>query len=469
MQNNVDEIFDVVIVGGGPGGYSAAIRAAQLGGKIALVEGKNLGGVCLNEGCIPTKFLLHFSDLYKEIQHSNKFGLDIKNITFSQQILLDKKNLVINRLVKGLTLILNKYSIKVISGEGALLNANTVEVLDDQGNAILIKGNNIIIATGSTISKPPIPGIDLSGVITSEDALDLNNIPKSLVIVGGGPEGVEFADIFSNLGSKVTVIEMLPQLLPSQDSEIALELETIFKKKNIQIYKNSKVSSISANSDNSLLVNIQNDNEKNDISCDLVLLATGRKPNTYDIGLEELGIKFSNSIIETNDCMMTNIPNIYVIGDAAGKYLYAYTAFYEGEIAAEHAMGKNSKINYQHIPSTIFTNPELASVGLTEEQTKQLKLEIKIGRFPFRASGKAISLGKTDGFVKIIVDKNNDKILGVHIIGHNAAEIIHEAVICLNLQATVKDLANTIHSHPTFAEALREAALDVDNLSIHKM
>ena len=244
---------------------------------------------------------------------------------------------------------------------------------------------------------------------------------------------IEFADIFSNLGSNVTVIEMLPQLVPSQDSEIALELETIFKKKNIQIYKNSKVSSISKNSDNSLLVNIQNNNEKNDISCDLVLLATGRKPNTYDIGLEELGIKFSNSIIETNDCMMTNISNIYVIGDAAGKYLYAYTAFYEGEIAAEHAMGKNSKINYQHIPSTIFTNPELASVGLTEEQTKQLKLDIKIGRFPFRASGKAISLGKTDGFVKIIVDKNNDKILGVHIIGHNAAEIIHEAVMCLNL------------------------------------
>ena len=460
-------IFDVVVIGGGPGGYSAAIRAAQLGGKVALVEGKVLGGVCLNEGCIPTKFLLNLAETLQSIRRANEFGIEVGDVSLNPKTMAARRQAVVNRLVSGIDFLMKKYKIEVVYGEGAVLEQGAVEIYDKNSRRSLIKTKNIVVATGSEPIRPSIPGVDTVGVITSDQALELSKIPSSLAIIGGGPEGVEFADIFRGLGCKVTVIEMLSQLLPGQDSEIASELQLILSRKGIEIYTNSKVIGIE-DSQEGKNVTFSLGGQTKSTEAEIVLLAVGRRSNALDIGLEDLGVEVSNSGVSVDEHMMTNVPGIYVVGDAAGKYLLAYTAFAEGEVAVEHSMGKESCMEYKAVPITVFTSPEVGSVGLTEYEARNQGFDVTVGRFPFRANGKAVSTGYTDGFVKVVADRKTDKLLGVHILGQNATEIIHASAIALKMNAKVKDIASTLHAHPTLSEAVKEAALDVYGMAIHK-
>ena len=461
-----EDIFDVVVIGGGPGGYSAAIRTAQLGGKVGLVESKSLGGVCLNEGCIPTKFLLGFAETLRSIQNAHQLGITVGEVSINSKALYTKKNIVIKKIISGINFLMKKHDITVFTGEGAILEEGVVEVYSKTGERVLVNTKNIVIATGSESIRPPIPGVDGAKIITSDQALELTHVPKNMVIIGGGPEGVEFADIFESMGCKVTVVEMMSQLLPTQDKEVASELQRILSRKGVDIFLNSRVTAIE-DSNGCKAVSFNSNDGIRKVVTEIVLLAVGRKPNVLDIGLEKIGLDFDSNI-GVDEHMMTNVKGVYAVGDVVGKYLLAYTAFMEGEVAAECAMGKNVSVNYKTIPITIFTSPEVASVGLTEDQARQSEFGVKVGKFPFRASGKAVSMGHPDGFVKVVADSRSDKLLGVHIIGHSATELIHEATLALRLDAKVEDIVSTPHAHPTLSEAFKEAALDIRDLSIHK-
>ncbi len=457
---------NITIIGGGPGGYVAAIRAAQLGAHVTLIEKGTLGGTCLNRGCVPTKALLQSADILAEIRNAAAFGISVEGVSIDFSAVTKRKEAVVKQLVAGVTSLMRKNKINVVKGIGTLIDAKTVGILGERNK---ISAESIIIATGSKPARVPIKGIDKPGVITSDEALNMEQLPKSIVIIGGGVIGLEFAQILHRMGSKVAIVEMMPQILPTEDMEIANTLEKILKKDGIDILTNATVTSIrSAQPDEKVIsFTIKDGNGEQERIAEKVLLSVGRRPNTDDLGIEKLGLTMDKGRIVVNERMETNIPGVYAIGDVIGGLMLAHVAMEEGKCAAENSLGADGKMDYRAAPRCVYTSPEVASVGLTEVEAKEEYGDIKIGRFPFMASGRALILNEMAGMVKIIADARYGQILGVHILGPQATELIAEAVLGIKLEATFDDIASTIHAHPTLSEVVMEAALDTGGKAIH--
>ncbi|KEI99556.1 dihydrolipoamide dehydrogenase [Clostridium botulinum A2B3 87] len=457
----------LVVIGGGPGGYVAAIRGAQLGAEVTLIEKEKLGGTCLNVGCIPTKVLLHSSELLNEVKEAKALGIELNGeVKVNWPQLQNRKNTVVNTLVSGVSSLLEHNKVKVINGIAAFEGKSSIKVTKDQGESENIQFDNVIISSGSVPFIPPIEGRELEGVIDSTGALSLDSIPKSMVIIGGGVIGIEFANIFNSLGCKVTVIEMLPFILPPVDREISEILKEKLKKDGIDIYNNCKVTKIQNNNEN-LKVSFEEDNSKLNIEAQKVLIAVGRRANISNLNLESTGVSIEKGYISVNDNMETNIKGIYAIGDCTGKNMLAHVASDQGIIAVENIMGENKKMDYKTVPACVYTKPELASVGLTEEQAKENGIDYKVGKFPLIYNGKSLIMNDTEGFIKIIADKKYEEILGVHILGPRATDLITEAALALRLEATLEEIITTVHAHPTIGEAMKEAALAVNKEAIH--
>ncbi|MFC1950152.1 dihydrolipoyl dehydrogenase [Chloroflexota bacterium] len=457
---------DIVIIGGGPAGYVAAIRASQLGGKITLVEGNKLGGICLNTGCIPTKFLLHSAELYESTKTIGQYGISITGAKYDLAEIQVQKNRVISTLVAGVQSLLEGNKVEIIKGQAKFTSPKQLEIDSGQREKQVIQAKKVIIATGSKSVALPIPGADSPDIMNTWELLNLDHLPKSLVMIGGGVVGVEMATILAKLGCKVTIVEMMPHILPTQDAELASILGDALKEDSVEIYCGARVSRIEGTKGDKSVILSEGEKEQK-LEAETVAVSVGQKPNIEDLGLDEAGVAVNKSAIQVNKSMETSVPNIYAAGDAIGGLMLAYVAMDEGMIAAENAMGRDSKIDYQAIPQCIFTLPSLASVGLTEEEAIAQGHEIRIGRFPFVASGMAVILGEQRGLVKIITEQKYDQILGVHIIGPRATDLIPEATLAMKLECTPQEIVATMHAHPTLSEALREAALDVTGETIH--
>ncbi|EHN15983.1 dihydrolipoyl dehydrogenase [Clostridium sporogenes] len=457
----------LVVIGGGPGGYVAAIRGAQLGAEVTLIEKENLGGTCLNVGCIPTKVLLHSSELLNEIKEAKTLGIEVnEEVKVNWTQLQNRKTIVVNTLVSGVSSLLEHNKVKVINGTATFEGKNSIKVTKDQGESENIQFDNVIISSGSIPFIPPIEGRELEGVIDSTGALSLDSIPKSMVIIGGGVIGIEFANIFNSLGCKVTVIEMLPFILPPVDREISEILKGKLKGDGIDIYNNCKVTKVEKSNEN-LNVSFEENNSKLNINTEKVLIAVGRRANISNLNLESIGVSTEKGCILVNDSMETNIKGIYAIGDCTGKNMLAHVASDQGIIAVENIMGKHKKMDYKTVPACVYTKPELASVGLTEEQAKQKGIDYKVGKFPLIYNGKFLIMNDTEGLIKIIADKKYEEVLGVHILGPRATDLITEAALALRLEATLEEIITTVHAHPTIGEAMKEAALAVNKEAIH--
>ncbi|WP_053957237.1 dihydrolipoyl dehydrogenase [Inediibacterium massiliense] len=457
----------IAVLGGGPGGYVAAIRAAQLGCQVTLIEKSVLGGTCLNVGCIPTKVLLHSAELFHEIKNINQFGIEVSGETkVNWNQLQNRKKTVVNTLVSGVKSLLAFNKVKVINGIGSFESNNMISVIKEDGEVEKVEFDKAVISTGSIPFVPPIEGKELKGVIDSTDALSLDYIPKSIVIIGGGVIGVEFASIYNAFGCEVTIIEMMPYILPPVDREISELMKGKLIKEGIKIYNNCKVMKIEENTEG-LNVIFANGHEQLKIHAQKVLMAVGRKPYINGLNLERVGVRTEKGCIVVNNKMQTNVEQIYAIGDCIGKNMLAHVASEQGIVAAENIMDKNVKMDDKTVPSCVYTKPELASVGLTEEQVKEKGIDYKVGKFPLRANGKSLIMNETLGMIKIIADKKYDEILGVHILGLRATDLITEGALALRLEATLSEIASTIHAHPTIGEAMKEAVLAVNKEAIH--
>jgi dihydrolipoamide dehydrogenase len=454
--------YDVIVIGGGPGGYVAAIRASQLGLQTALVEKDELGGVCLNWGCIPTKALLKNAEVLAYFKDAARWGLAYDNLRVDWGAAVSRSRQVVKRLTTGVGALMKKNKIDVYRDEGTVAAADTVELKGGQK----LKTKNIIIATGSSANTFGYP-VDGKRIITSNEAVVIKEIPKNILIMGAGAVGAEFASIFRTYGSEVTVIEMLPHILPSEDDEIAGLLSKEFAKQGIKLMTTTKVEQITPH-DKGVTVQVSGPDGTQALEGDLILMAAGRSPNGKGLGLEKLGVKMERGFVVSDDYSRTNVPGIYAIGDVSKPPLLAHKAMREGEIAAEMIAGKQPQpLDINMIPHPTYCTPQVASIGLTEAQAKEKGLSFKIGRFPYRAIGKALAINDYDGFVKLIVDAKYGEILGAHIIGADATEGIHEIGLAKSAELTPAEVSHAIHAHPTLAEAMGEAALAVDGLAIH--
>lgn len=457
----------IAILGGGPGGYVAAIRAAQLGADVTLIEKENLGGTCLNKGCIPTKVLLHTSEQLEIIKNDYKeIGINVTNVEISWQQLQKRKEKIVRKLVGGVDGLLKNNKVTKLMGEGSFKNKNQITVKAADGSETAVDFDYAIVATGSKPVIIPLPGVKLPGVITSDEALSLDEVPKSMVIIGGGVIGAEFAAVYSALGCKVTIVEMLPNIVANMDKDIVQPLKEKFIKNGVEIYTDTKVVSISESSEG-LLVNTTSQEGDKSFPAEKVLLSIGRKPVTDNIGLDNLGIKTERNAIVVNKNMQTNIGNIYAIGDCNGGVMLAHVASAEGTVAVESIMNKKPQIDFKTIPYCVYTKPELAGVGLTEEQAKNKGYSIKVGVFPMYINGKAMIEGDTDGIVKYIADASTGEVLGLHMAGPRATDLIVEGALAIRLEATIEEIISTIHAHPTVGESLLEAAHAVYGNAIH--
>ena len=456
---------DLVIVGGGPAGYVAAIRASQLGSKVILIEQDALGGTCLNRGCIPTKALLHSIDVLESVRKGKDYGVNVGEFSIDFTKMMSRKNDVVNTLVSGVNYLMRSNAIEVIKGTGKVISSAEVAVDGEQQETV--EATRIILATGSVSSTVPIPGVEGSGIITSNEALQLAEIPASLLIIGGGVIGVEFATIFAKLGTKVTIVEMLPQIIPTEDQELAVSLKRALERDGVRIFNNTQVNRIEDDSKGGKLISVVTGEEEQKLIAELVLVAVGRKPNIEGLGLESVGVKTERGRIIVNDSMETSIPGIYAAGDAIGGILLAHVAFAEGEAAVENALGGKSVVDYKAVPRCIYTMPEVAAVGLTENQAKEKGLNLKAGKFPFAANPRALILGQPGGFIKILSDTDSGEIFGIHIFGPQATELIAEAALAMRMEMTVSEISSTIHAHPTLSEAMRETALDAEGIAVH--
>jgi dihydrolipoamide dehydrogenase len=462
--------FDVTVIGGGPGGYHAAIRSAQLGLKTALIEKDDgsgfagLGGVCLNWGCIPSKSLLKNAELVNQIKDSEKWGISFDNVSFDFAAAISRSREVSNQLTQGIAYLLKKNKIELFK-DTAKFVSNSEITLEKSGKNITSK--NIVIATGARPRSLPNLEIDKSFIITSREALELKKLPKSLGIIGAGALGVEFAYLFSAYGVDVTLFEAQDHLVPNEDEAISKELEKIFSTKGIKFELGAKVNNTTINSSN-IDVDYDSNNEKKKYSADKLLVAVGVQANIDNLGLEEAGVELDGNFIKINDSMQTSANNIYAVGDITGKLMLAHVAFTQGVIAAEKISGLTpTPINYSDMPRCTYCQPQIASIGLTEKEAKDKGYDLKVSQFPFKAVGKAISIGDSEGFVKMIADKDSGELLGAHMIGPEVTEMIAEIGILKYLEGTNVEIAELTHAHPTLSEAIKEAALSLNDEAIH--
>ena len=455
----------VVVIGGGPGGYVAAIRAAQLGAETYLVEKDNLGGTCLNVGCIPTKALLHTAELYQAVKHGDRIGLIGDSVQIDWKALMNRKNSVVRRLVGGVAGLLKANGVTVYKGMAEFTGPGEVRVHGDK--ATTLSADAVILSTGSVPVKLNFPGADLPGVVDSTGVLSLSKLPEAIAIIGGGVIGVEFAALYAALGSKVTVIELLPEILPGIDSELARNLKQSLTKTGVSFLNGAKLESISQAS-GALSAKVLLGTETKEIAAEIVLVAVGRRAYTDGAGLEAAGVKLERGKVVVDERYQTNLPGVYAIGDCNGITMLAHAASHQGIAAVEHALGHGAAGHGQPIvPACVYTHPEVAAVGITEDKAKELGIAYKKGVFPLAGNGKSMIDEGEGGFVKILAGAKYGEILGVHMIGPRATEIIGEATLAMRLEATVDELVSTIHAHPTVSESLGEAALAVDNLAIH--
>ncbi|NQV16842.1 dihydrolipoyl dehydrogenase [bacterium] len=447
--------YEVAIIGGGPGGYVAAIRAAQLGKKTVLIERAELGGICLNWGCIPTKALLKSAEVLRSAQKAQKYGLQVTGVEVDFPAVIKRSRQVAEALSKGVAFLMNKNAVDVIEGNAQLLG--DMQVLID--NDIRINADNIILATGA---RPrPLPGTAYDGetIISSKEAMNLSSIPERLVVVGAGAIGVEFADFYAAMGSQVTLIEMCPQLLPIEDAEVSAELLKLFKRKKIKTLLETTVEDITVSNGQANVTVKNQKGESLSLSAEKVLVAIGVQGNTENLGLETAGVELEKGWIKTNHYMQSSAAGIYAIGDVSGPPWLAHVASHEGITAVEHLAGLNvSPMNYDNVPGCTYCTPQVASIGMTEKSARDAGYELKIGKFPYRASGKAMAAGETDGFTKLIYDAQYGELLGAHIIGADATELIAELGMARSLEATHESVLETIHAHPTLSEMIMEAS-----------
>lgn len=455
----------LTIIGAGPGGYVAAIKAAQLGAQVTVVEDTEVGGVCLNRGCIPTKSLVASSEMYSKAKELDKFGIELKGeVIPNLSKIIERKNRIVSTQVKGIRSLFKSWGVVLKQGRGILISPNEIEVASADGSKEKIEADKIIIATGSRPARIPTFPFDGEKIISSDEALNLTVIPKSLLIIGAGVIGSEFACIYQELGAEVTIVEMLPRAVATEDYEISKLLEKEFKKKKIKLYTGVKVEKVDIKDDgvHALL------SEGKEIIAEKALVSIGRALNSDNINLEKIGInKGSRGEIIVNNRLETNIPGVYAIGDVTGGMLLAHIASKQGLVAAKNIMGIDTTMDYSVVPAAIFTSPEIASVGMREYQAEEKGIRFKTGYFQFRSLGKAHAIGEITGFIKIISEELSDKIIGAHIIGPHASDLIHEAAIAMKTGLTTKDIAETIHAHPTLSEGLMESAEDVHDEAIH--
>ena len=456
--------YNVVVLGGGPGGYVAAIRAAQVGKKVAIVEANHLGGICLNWGCIPTKALLKNAEVFDLVKNAKKYGIEVGEVTVNWGKMIKRSRDVAKRLSKGIEFLMKKNKIDYIPAFGKLLDSTTIETTDADGKKTQLKAEKIIIATGARAKY--FPGMEPDGkqIITYKEAMIPENQPKSLVIIGAGAIGVEFAHFYQTFGTEVTIIEALPNILPVEDEDISTELEKLFKKRKMNIFTNTMVEKIEKNK-SKVKVHLKSGEI---IEADKALIAVGVQGNIENLGLEDCNIAVEEGWIKVNEYMETSLSNVYAIGDVAGPPWLAHVASAEGITAVEHLAGLNpDPMKYDNIPGCTYCHPEVASVGLTEKAAKEKGYEVKIGSFPFRGLGKSMAVGDTDGFVKVVYDAKYGEMLGCHILGAEATNLITEAVIARNLETTHREVLKTIHPHPTLSEAIMEATADALEEAIH--
>ena len=459
--------YNLIVVGSGPGGYVAAIRASQLGMKVAVVEKESLGGICLNWGCIPTKALLKSAQVFDYVSHSADYGINIKDSSVDFDSIINRSRGVADGMSKGVNFLMKKNKIDILTGFGKIIEKNVVEVTDENGAKNNHKSDNIIIATGGRSRELPNIKIDGDKVIEYRKAMTLKKQPKSIVVIGSGAIGSEFAYFYNSIGTKVTLIEYLPNILPLEDIDVSKQLEKSFKKAGIDIMTNTEVKDVKTNSKGCKVTFLRNGKEET-MDSEVVLSAVGVETNIENIGLEELGIITEKGKINVDDYYKTNIDGIYAIGDIVKGPALAHVASAEGIICVEKIAGKNPGVlNYDNIPSCTYCSPEVASVGFTEKQAKDLGYEINVGKFPFSASGKANASGHSDGFVKVIFDKKYGEWLGCHMVGYNVTEMIAEVVAARKLETTAHEIIKSVHPHPTMSEAIMEATAAAYDEVIH--
>lgn len=460
MTNNSKNI---VIIGAGPGGYVAAIRASQLGANVTLIEKSFLGGTCTNLGCIPTKSMLNSVGTILKTRKAQELGIEISNNKIDFSLFMKKKDSVVEKLRKGINFLLKRNGVNLIYGKGELLSENVIKVVTENGEE-KIEADNIILATGSSPLKLRIFDFKQPTILTSDDLMVLKETPESMIIVGGGVVGCEIAMIFHILGTEVTVVEMLPHLLPLQDPRLSRYIERSFKKEGIKYLTNSRVEGVKEYGDDYAILSLATGDE---VKAQRVAVCIGRVPNSKDLGLENLNIDMERGFVKVNEKMETNIPGIYAIGDLVGGKMLAHVASAHGEIVAENIMGREAIFDDSMIPITIYTHPQVSSVGLTPDQAKEKKHEISLGNFPFSAVGKANAIEESEGFIQIVADKNTGEILGAQMVGPEVSELIHLVAFAMQRELLISDLSEMIASHPTLSEAVREAALSCLGRPIH--
>jgi len=455
--------YDVMIIGSGPGGYVCAIRAAQLGTNVAIVESREMGGTCLNRGCIPTKALLETASIFSRAKNAENFGVKVSGVSIDMSKAMANKDAIVAKLRGGVEFLMKKNKIDVIKGTARLAGRKKVAVTDASGAVKEYSTEKIVIATGSEPARPKMFPFDEKYVLTSDEMLKLKSIPKKLLVVGGGYIGSEFASMFREYGSDVTVVEMLDRILPLSDADVSAELTKAFKKAKIKVLTGTKIESLQVKN-RKVSAKLSN-GEK--MTFDKALISVGRGANAQDIGLEAAGVQMDGPFIGINEHCQTNIPNIYAIGDVTGKLMLAHCASKQAIIAAEHAHDHNVSMSYRVVPAVVFTHPEAANVGLTEAEAKEKGVKVKVSKFSFQALGKALVMGETTGFAKIVADEQTGEVLGVHLIGPHVSDLIAEAALAMQMEATVSEIAHTIHAHPTLAESLMESAESWLGMGIH--
>ena len=463
------EKFQAVVIGGGPGGYVCAIRLSQLGLKTACIESRgSLGGTCLNVGCIPSKSLLNLSEEFHKVKSLANKGIEVGDVKLNLDKMMKSKDKAVTVLTKGVEFLFKKNKVTYFKGYGSFKSKNEILIKDNENKETIIQSEKTIIATGSVASSLSGIEIDEQKIVSSTGALKLEKVPNKMVVVGGGYIGLEMGSVWSRLGSEVQVVEFLDHITPGMDKEISSEFMKILKKQGIKFNMQNKVELIKKNKSGLVVSTVDKDGKKNNFDCDVVLIAVGRKANTEGLNLEAIGVELDNrKRIKTDKSFKTNLENIYAIGDVIVGPMLAHKAEDEGIAVAENIAGQSGHVNYDTIPGVIYTTPEVASIGKTEEQLKDSKIKYKVGKFSFMGNSRAKAIDDAEGFVKILADEITDKVLGAHIIGPHAGELIAEIGIAMEFGASAEDIARTCHAHPTFSEAVKEAALSVDKRAIH--